>query len=334
MKLKMKSVAMLMAVVFCVMHMSLSDDHHCFDKDDECESWATELNECELNPEFMLHECPKSCDVCGLSKTELENLIEELAREQEREIAEQEDNLLDIGDLDRMFRNIANNKIWKQGIKVHSQDPWVITIDNFMPEKETQRFIDYGTNHSEFRRSSDVGGINADGSTESLVSDHRTSSNTWCDDECTNDPIMKKTIQKIERLTGIGDEYAEHFQILQYFPGQYYRVHHDYLGHEYEMKQGVRVLTVFLYLNDVDDGGETAFPRLNITVQPRRGRLLIWPNVLSDAPDDLDERTDHAALKVNAGIKYACNLWIHQRVYKNYEEHDYEDETDDEGDEL
>lgn len=123
------------------------------------------------------------------------NGLELCTSRQQRRIAEQEDNLLDHGDLDRMFRNIANNKKWKQGIKVHSQDPWVITIDNFMPEEETQRFIDYGKKHSEFRRSTDVGGINKDGSTENLISDHRTSSNTWCDNEVSKIPVLLKSLR-------------------------------------------------------------------------------------------------------------------------------------------
>ena len=66
----------------------------------------------------------------------------------------------------------------------------------------------------------------------------------------------------------------------------------------------------FLYFNDVDEGGETEFNLLNITVRPRRGRLLLWPNVLDARPDLVDRRTDHEARPVLAGQKHAVNSWV------------------------
>lgn len=51
----------------------------------------------------------------------------------------------------------------------------------------------------------------------------------------------------------------------------------DYIAHHTERSQGVRILTVFLYLNDVEEGGGTRFTDLDITVAPKTGRVLIWP---------------------------------------------------------
>ena len=39
----------------------------------------------------------------------------------------------------------------------------------------------------------------------------------------------------------------------------------------------LRILTFILYLNDVDDGGETEFLYLSKRVQPKTGRMVIWP---------------------------------------------------------
>lgn len=57
--------------------------------------------------------------------------------------------------------------------------------------------------------------------------------------------------------------------------GQYYRVHHDMYPHPHhkELGAGPRTLTVFLYLSDVEEGGETGFPKLNISVEPKKGAL-------------------------------------------------------------
>ena len=39
------------------------------------------------------------------------------------------------------------------------------------------------------------------------------------------------------------------------------------------------MVTALVYLNDVEEGGETKFPILNIEVKPRVGRMLVFHNV-------------------------------------------------------
>jgi prolyl 4-hydroxylase len=80
---------------------------------------------------------------------------------------------------------------------------------------------------------------------------------------------------------------------------------------------GPRILTFYLYLNDVASGGETEFPRLGLKVAPKRGRAVLWPSVLNSHPNHIDSRSDHQALPVLEGIKYGANAWIHQRDYKS-----------------
>mmetsp|Transcript_39595 Transcript_39595/g.58796 ORF Transcript_39595/g.58796 Transcript_39595/m.58796 type:complete len:100 (-) Transcript_39595:1017-1316(-) len=81
---------------------------------------------------------------------------------------------------------------------------------------------------------------------------------------------------------------------------------------------GARILTVFLYLNDVEAGGGTEFPYLHkLTVMPKKGKALIWPSVLNEDPNKKDGRTMHQALRVEAGIKYGANAWLHQGDFKD-----------------
>ena len=75
-------------------------------------------------------------------------------------------------------------------------------------------------------------------------------------------------------------------------------------------------MTVFLYLNDVEAGGGTHFSKLGITVKPKRGRALLWPNVLDDSPNERDVRTMHEALPVEKGVKYGANAWFHMYDFK------------------
>ncbi len=51
-----------------------------------------------------------------------------------------------------------------------------------------------------------------------------------------------------------------------------FQLHFDAINHVAD-----RYLVLLWYLNDVADGGETRFPQLDIAVQARRGRLLIFP---------------------------------------------------------
>jgi prolyl 4-hydroxylase len=78
----------------------------------------------------------------------------------------------------------------------------------------------------------------------------------------------------------------------------------------------VRILTVFLYLNDVEEGGETDFPTLGLSITPKKGKIVLWPNVYMANPDARDSRTAHQAKAGEKGVKYAANLWIHQRDFK------------------
>mmetsp|Transcript_21996 Transcript_21996/g.31561 ORF Transcript_21996/g.31561 Transcript_21996/m.31561 type:complete len:92 (+) Transcript_21996:71-346(+) len=80
---------------------------------------------------------------------------------------------------------------------------------------------------------------------------------------------------------------------------------------------GPRILTIFLYLNEVEEGGETRFPQLNLNVSPKPGMALIWPSVLDQDPNTKDTRTLHAALAVKKGQKFAANAWVHLRDFKN-----------------
>lgn len=94
------------------------------------------------------------------------------------------------------------------------------------------------------------------------------------------------------------------------------RVHHDYIPHQADRQCGPRILTFFLYLSDVEGGGGTRFPQLDITVEPKRGRALIWPSVYNSDPFKKDARMMHEALEVTAGTKFAANGWFHMYDYE------------------
>lgn len=70
-----------------------------------------------------------------------------------------------------------------------------------------------------------------------------------------------------------------------------------------------------MYLNDVEEGGETRFDDLgdsrDLVVTPKLGRVVIWPSVKDEDPFLRDPRTFHEALPVTKGIKFGANAWFH-----------------------
>ncbi len=97
--------------------------------------------------------------------------------------------------------------------------------------------------------------------------------------------------------------------------GEFYRRHHDFNPKELDRPQGNRILTVYVYLNDVAEGGGTLFNSLGLTISPKVGRIVIWPSVIDSDPLRMEGKTDHEALPVERGVKYGANIWIHQRDF-------------------
>jgi len=157
----------------------------------------------------------------------------------------------------------------------------------------------------------------------------RTSSHTWCQTaECLADPLVKSVVTRVSAVTQTPEENGEFAQLVYYQACPkaddkscaFYRRHSDYIDGDQHHNQGVRIYTLFMYLNDVppDGGGGTRFTDLNppITIQPVRGKAILWPSVLEDDPGTIDPRTHHEALPVTLGEKYGANFWIHMHDFK------------------
>eukprot|EP00051_Salpingoeca_urceolata_P017781 m.245103 g.245103 ORF g.245103 m.245103 type:complete len:259 (-) comp19048_c2_seq1:149-925(-) len=197
--------------------------------------------------------------------------------------------------------------IWDKdipGSTVVLEDPKIITIDDFLTDKEIETILSLSPKE-QFEQS--TGGL------ERSVSTYRTSSTFWLNSELITDAdkqqIMFGLEHKIAEIVGLPANNQEHLQVLHYNPGQYYKVHSDYIPEHKDLPCGPRVATLFLYLSDVEEGGGTRFPTLNVTVQPKRGRAALWFSVNPDLAPDY--RTEHEALPVIKGSKWAANKWIH-----------------------
>jgi len=293
----------------------------CRNLHESCAEWAAR-NECSNNEDYMKIHCAPVCFSCQ------ELHVNAKCPPPADDEAE---NAWEVGDLNRMFERLTTDPSMVQQYTPtvlsrpsyapgdtaetvnYQLGPWIIMLDNFISPQEADRMIEAG-HELGYERSKDVVAVHKDGSFDDAVSEDRTSTNAWCiEPSCAEDPMLLDVLARIETVTQIPLANAESLQLLRYEEGQYYKIHHDYIRHEQQSMQGPRILTAFLYLNDVEEGGGTNFSELDITVEPKLGRALLWPSVKDDDPHQFDPRAYHQALPVVRGIKYASNVWLHLR---------------------
>lgn len=147
-------------------------------------------------------------------------------------------------------------------------------------------------------------------------SGHRTS---YSGDPDPDDPFVKRIQRRIDDLLGIDPAQGETIQGQRYQVGQEFRPHTDWFpaGTPYwEMEKdrgGQRVYTAMVFLNDVEQGGATDFPRLGLSFTPRQGVLLAWNN--ADLAGRPNPWTIHAGTPVTAGVKYIITKWYRARKW-------------------
>jgi hypothetical protein len=145
---------------------------------------------------------------------------------------------------------------------------------------------------------------------------------------------LRRVIQRVSDVTQTPEANAEYAQLVYYHscPSAddpscaFYKRHNDYIDSDEHKLQGPRIYTLFGYMNDVPEGGGTRFTSLPaakyrdangmVTIQPQRGKAILWPSVTEAEPFKKEERTDHEALPVTRGEKFGANFWIHQYDFK------------------
>ncbi len=128
--------------------------------------------------------------------------------------------------------------------------------------------------------------------------------------------------RRIDALLGLARAQAETLQGQRYLPGEQYRHHRDFFyttRDHWQLERrrgGQRTWTAMAYLNDVKAGGATDFPRLDLSLRPEPGMLVVWNNM---TPRGLPNRaTLHAGMPVEAGRKYVVTQWYRQGTWTRH----------------
>ena len=182
----------------------------------------------------------------------------------------------------------------------------IFAFGGFLTPAECERFVEMVDKVAEPSHTFDQG----------QQSNYRTS---YSGNVTRDDPFVRMIERRIDDLLGIDPDFGETIQGQRYTPGQEFKAHHDwfYTDAPYwpgETKRGgQRSWTAMIYLNDVEEGGETTFPHMGVSVTPLKGSLLVWNNATLDGAPNVD--TLHAATPVVRGVKYVITKWYRTRAW-------------------
>ena len=145
----------------------------------------------------------------------------------------------------------------------------------------------------------------ADDGDTCLVNDYRTSSTS--DLNYFADPFYLSIDKKISNLMKLEPFLGETMQAQKYEIGEYYKEHYDFFSpfnHEFKTYcewMGQRTWTTMIYLNDVEEGGETEFLHFSKRIKPKTGRIVIWPAGFPYV---------HRGNPPLSGVKYILTSWM------------------------
>ncbi|XP_065089085.1 prolyl 4-hydroxylase subunit alpha-1-like [Ochlerotatus camptorhynchus] len=142
-------------------------------------------------------------------------------------------------------------------------------------------------------------------------SNYRISKSAWLADQ--DDPIVNTISKRVADMTGLSTDTAEELHVVNYGLGGQYHPHFDFFQTDKVAtpNNGNRIATVLFYLSDVSHGGATVFPKIGVTLKPRKGSAAVWYNLHSSG--DLDFSTAHGACPVLIGSKWVANKWLRER---------------------
>jgi prolyl 4-hydroxylase len=204
------------------------------------------------------------------------------------------------------FYNKTNNeiKIKKHGNKTY----YLYEIDNILSSTECDMLIKY----CKYKHLSDSTIFN---NNSNVINNNRKSKTTWF--KLNENEIEYKCSKIAKELTNTNDYNLEDLQLVYYPVGGYFKPHYDATKNtDVNTIVTSREYTLLIYLNDVEKGGETVFPYLNLEIKPKKGKGILFRTL--DDNDRIIPESFHGGKPVIKGEKWICNKWIHNRIVQHY----------------
>ena len=182
----------------------------------------------------------------------------------------------------------------ENNINIILKNPLIFVVDDFIDKNCCKKLLEL---ELEYKHSEISSGLNKN---------IRKSFTAILDE---NNNLYKQINSKIFNFFSTSKEYLENLQIQKYECDGEYKEHFD--ARSNLLKKNQRKYSLIIYLNKDYEGGETYFTRINISIKPEIGRLLVFQNCLNHTnyahPNSL-----HKGNRVIKGTKYILNSWLFQ----------------------
>lgn len=206
--------------------------------------------------------------------------------------------------------DIKLRQFYETGNQVN-EDPRIVVFEDFLEDIEVEQLLKAAEPKlKQALVSSAKSGVESAG---------RTGSNCWIPHGYNK--VIEELSLRVADVVGIPLEHAESLQVVYYGQSEEYAPHFDAWdaaterGQRCMAKGGQRMITCLMYLNDVEEGGGTSFPKLDMEVRAKKGRMLLFHNCHEGStvrhPDSL-----HGGMPVLKGEKWACNFWFREKPYQ------------------
>ena len=264
----------------------------CTDQYGSCFRWASQ-GPCETLSSFMNVRCPLSCGRC-----ESAHILDPCTPVEDT---------VGPGSIAKTFARALT--LEKHQPSLINSDPPIILLDEF-----TIAAADIAASAER------VGGFGSPGSSCAFNPSTCNSSSMSClpvdGSACWEDPTLRDLEKQMLEVVNLPAENCEPLRFVRYRSSQSFGPHHDAQGQSGiapHTPGGPRVWTLYVFLSAPDAGGALRFPALNLSVDARAGRAVLWPHLLDDDLATVDERTVHEGVAVKeGGYKMGVNLHCHR----------------------
>ncbi|UOE62719.1 2OG-Fe(II) oxygenase [Priestia filamentosa] len=179
------------------------------------------------------------------------------------------------------------------------EEPLVLVLGNVLSNEECDELIQLSKDKMQRSR---IGAARE-------VNNMRTSSGMFFEES--ENELVHAIEMRSSDIMGPSIEHAEGLQILKYLPDQEYKAHHDYFASTSKASKNNRISTLIMYLNDVEEGGETYFPKLGFSISPKKGMALYFEYFYENT--ELNELTLHGGAPVVKGEKWVATQWMRKQ---------------------
>ncbi|QFT90277.1 2OG-Fe(II) oxygenase superfamily protein [Bacillus sp. THAF10] len=179
------------------------------------------------------------------------------------------------------------------------EEPLIVVLGNVLSDVECDQLIQLSKDRLQ---RSKIGNSRE-------IDELRTSSSMFFEDG--ENEFIERIEKRVAQIMGVPVEHGDGLQILNYQIGQEYKAHYDYFTSIHRPVKNPRISTLVMYLNDVEEGGETYFPKLNFSVAAKKGTAVYFEYFYDE--QRLNELTLHGGAPITKGDKWAATQWMRRK---------------------